>query len=196
VGAFIRASNKIYETDEGRPFWKLRPLQIAVTLVMVLLLAATALALVLTGPVVEAVAGPLGIGDTAVAAWKIAKWPALVLVVVTMISVLYYVAPNVKQTGFRWVTPGSVVALLLWVLASIGFAFYVANFGSYDETYGTLGGVITFLVWLWITNIAVLLGAELNAELERSRELEAGVPDAEREIQLAPREEPDEPKTK
>jgi len=196
VGAFMRASNKIYETDEGRPFWKLRPLQIAVTLVMVLLLAATALALVLTGPVVEAVAGPLGIGDTAVTAWTIAKWPVLVLVVVMMIAVLYYVAPNVRQAGFRWVTPGSVVALLLWALASVGFAFYVANFGSYDETYGTLGGVITFLVWLWITNIAVLLGAELNAELERSRELEAGVPDAEREIQLAPREEPDEPKTK
>ncbi len=196
VGAFMRASNKIYETDEGRPFWKLRPLQIAVTLVMVLLLAATALALVLTGPLVDAVAGPLGIGDTAVTVWTIAKWPVLVLVVVTMIALLYYVAPNVKQPGFRWVTPGSVVALLLWVLASIGFAFYVANFGSYEETYGTLGGVITFLVWLWITNIAVLLGAELNAELERTRELEAGVPDAEREIQLAPREEPDEPKTK
>jgi membrane protein len=196
VGAFMRAANKIYETREGRPFWKLRPLQIAVTLVMVVLLAAVALALVLTGPLVDAIAEPLGIGDAAVTAWTIAKWPGLVLVVVAMIAVLYYIAPNVKQPGFRWVTPGSAVALVLWVLASIGFAFYVANFGSYDETYGTLGGVITFLVWIWISNVAVLLGAELNAELERSRELGAGVPEAAREIQLAPREQPDPPKTK
>jgi membrane protein len=196
VGAFMRASNKIYETGEGRPFWKRRPLQLAVTLLMVLLLAATALALVLTGPLVDAVAGPLGIGDTAVTIWSIAKWPVLLVVVTVMLAVLYYVAPNVKQPGFRWVTPGSVLALVLWVLASIGFAFYVANFGSYDKTYGTLGGVITFLVWLWLTNVAVLLGAELNAELERSRELEAGVPHAEREIQLEPRDQPNEPKTK
>ena len=192
----MRAANKIYETGEGRPFWKLRPLQIAVTIVMVVLLAATALALVLTGPLVDAVAGPLGIGDAAVTAWTIAKWPVLMVVVVTMISVLYYVAPNVRHPGFRWVTPGSAVALILWVLVSIVFAFYVANFGTYDKTYGTLGGVITFLVWIWISNIAVLLGAELNAELERSRELVAGVPDAEQEIQLAPREQPDPPKTK
>jgi membrane protein len=196
VGAFIRASNKIYETGEGRPFWKLRPLQVAITLLMVLLLAATALALVLTGPLVDAVAGPLGIGDTAVTIWSIAKWPVLLGVVTLMLDVLYYAAPNVKQPGFRWVTPGGVLALVLWVVGSVGFAFYVANFGSYDKTYGTLGGVITFLVWVWLTNVAVLLGAELNAELERGRELKAGVPDAEREIQLEPRAEPDEPKTK
>ncbi len=196
VGAFMRASNKIYETEEGRPFWKLRPLQMAVTVAMVLLLAIVSLALVLTGPLVEAVAGPLGLDAAAVTAWSIAKWPVLVLVVIAMIAVLYYTSPNVKQLGFRWVTPGSVLALALWGLASAGFAFYVANFSSYDKTYGTLGGVITFLVWLWITNIAILLGAELNAELERSRELHAGVPDAEREIQLAPRAEPEQPKTK
>lgn len=196
VGAFMRASNKIYETGEGRPFWKLRPLQLAVTLVMVLLLAVTALALVLTGPLVDAVAGPLGIDDTAVTVWSIAKWPVLLVVVALMLAVLYYAAPNVKQRSFRWVTPGSLLALVLWMLASVGFAFYVANFGSYDKTYGTLGGVITFLVWIWLTNVAVLLGAELNAELERSRELEAGVPHAEREIQLEPRDEPNEPKTR
>jgi membrane protein len=196
VGAFMRASNKIYETEEGRPFWKLRPLQMGVTLGMVLLLAAVSIALVLTGPLVEAIAGPLGVGETAVTVWSIAKWPVLVAVVVVMIAVLYYTSPNVRHLGFRWVTPGSVLALVLWGIASVGFAFYVANFGSYDKTYGTLGGVITFLVWLWITNIAVLLGAQLNAELERSRELEAGVPQAEREIQLAPRAEPNEPKTK
>jgi membrane protein len=196
IGAFMRASNKIYETGEGRPFWKLRPLQIAVTLVMVLLVVIVLLALVLTGPIVDAVAAPLGISEVAVTAWTIAKWPVLALVVVTIISVLYYASPNVRQPGFRWVTPGSVLALLVWIIASIAFAFYVANFGSYDATYGALGGVITFLVWLWLTNIAVLLGAELNAELERTRELDAGVPDAEHEIQLAAREEPDEPKTK
>jgi membrane protein len=196
IGAFMRASNKIYEIDEGRPFWKLRPLQMAIALVMVILVALTLLALVLTGPLLDAVAGPLGIGDAAVTAFTYAKWPILLLVVLTMVALLYYVAPNVKQPGFRWVTPGSALALLLWIIASAGFAFYVANFGSYDKTYGTLGGVITFLVWVWITNVAILLGAELNAELERTRELEAGIPDAEREIQLAPREEPNQPKTK
>jgi membrane protein len=196
IGAFMRASNKIYEVGEGRPFWKLRPLQMAIALVMVILLALTLLALVVSGPLVDAVAGPLGIGDVGVTLYTYAKWPVLLAVVMAMVALLYYIAPNVKQPGIRWVTPGSLLALLLWILASAGFAFYVANFGSYDKTYGTLGGVITFLVWVWITNVAVLLGAELNAELERSRELEAGVPDADREIQLAPREEPDEPKTK
>jgi membrane protein len=196
IGAFMRAANKIYEIDEGRPFWKLRPMQMGIALLMVILLALSLLALVLSGPLVDAVAGPLGVGDAAVTAYTYAKWPVLLAVVMTMIALLYYVAPNVKQPGLRWITPGSILALLLWILASVAFAFYVANFGSYDKTYGTLGGVITFLVWVWITNVAVLLGAELNAELERSRELEAGVPDAEREIQLAPRDEPNEPKTK
>jgi membrane protein len=196
VGAFMRASNKIYETPEGRPFWKLRPLQILVTLIVLLLAVAVVLALILTGPVARAVAGPLGIGDAAVTAWQYAKWPVLVIAVLTMIAILYYAAPNVKHPGFRWITPGSVLALVLWALASVGFAVYVANFGSYDKTYGSLGGVVVLLVWLWITNNAILLGAEFNSELERSRELEAGLPDAEREIQLAPRDEPDEPKTK
>jgi membrane protein len=195
VGAFIRASNAIYETHEGRPFWKLRPLQMLITLTVVILLVLVSLALVLTGPIVEAIATPLGIGSTAVTIWGYAKWPMLLLFVITLFALLYYAAPNVKHPAFRWVTPGSVLALAVWILASIGFSFYVANFGSYDKTYGTLGGVVTFLIWLWITNIAVLLGAELNAELERSRELEAGVPGAEREIQLTPRDEPNEPKT-
>lgn len=195
VGAFIRASNAIYETREGRPFWKLRPLQMLITLTVVVLLVVVSLALVLTGPIVEAVATPLGIGPTAVTAWSYAKWPMLLLMVITMFAVLYYASPNVRHAGFRWITPGSVLALVVWIVASAAFAFYVANFGSYDKTYGTLGGVVTFLVWLWITNIAVLLGAELNAELERSRELEAGVPGAEREIQLTPRDKPGPPKT-
>ena len=190
VGAFMRAANVIYETPEGRPFWKLRPLQIFVTLVMLLLLAAVALALVLTGPVVDAVAGPLGVGSTAVSIWNIAKWPVLLAVVVTMFAVLFYAAPNVKLVGFRWVTPGAIFAIVLWLIASAAFAFYVANFGSYDKTYGTLGGVVCLLIWFWITNVALLLGMELNSERERTRELAAGVRGADRELQLDARSAP------
>jgi membrane protein len=190
VGAFMRAANVIYETPEGRPFWKLRPLQILVTLVMLLLLAAVALALVLTGPVVDAVAGPLGVGSTAVSIWNIAKWPVLLAVVVTMFAVLFYASPNVKLAGFRWVTPGALFAIVLWLIASAAFAFYVANFGSYDKTYGTLGGVVCLLVWFWITNVALLLGMELNSERERGRELAAGVRGADRELQLDARSAP------
>jgi membrane protein len=195
VGAFMRASNVIYETPEGRPFWKLRPLQLAVTLVMVVLMAILALALVLTGPVVEAVAGPIGLGDTAVSIWNIAKWPAMVAIFLFMVALLYYASPNVKLRGFKWVTPGSLVAIVVWALASAAFAFYVANFGSYDKTYGTLGGLVALLVWFWISNLAILFGHQLNAERERSLEIEEGRPRAEREIQLEPRSEPKEQKT-
>jgi membrane protein len=195
VGAFMRAANVIYETPEGRPFWKLRPLQILVTLVMLLLLAAVALALVLTGPVVDAVAGPLGVGSTAVSIWNIAKWPVLLGVVVTMFAVLFYAAPNVKLAGFRWVTPGALLAIVVWLVASAAFAFYVANFGSYDKTYGALGGVVCLLVWFWITNVALLLGMELNSERERRRELADGVRGADRELQLDARSAPKRQKT-
>ena len=195
VGAFMRASNVIYETPEGRPIWKLRPLQVLVTLVMLVLLVLVALALVLTGPIVTAVAGPLGIGSTAVKVWDIAKWPVLLLVVITMLAVLFYASPNVKLAGFRWVTPGALFAVVLWLIASAAFAFYVANFSSYDKTYGTLGGLVVFLVWMWLTNTALLLGMELNAERERSRELTAGMPGAERELQLDARSTPKRQKT-
>jgi membrane protein len=195
VGAFMRAANIVYETPEGRPFWKLRPLQILVTLVMLVMLALVAVALVLTGPIVTAVAGPLGIGSTAVSIWNIAKWPVLLIVMVTMFAVLFYAAPNVKVVGFKWVTPGALLAIVVWLLASAAFAFYAANFGSYDKTYGTLGGLVCLLVWLWITNVALLLGMELNSERERSRELAAGVPGADRELQLDARSKPNRPKT-
>ena len=195
VGAFMRASNIIYETQEGRPFWKLRPLQLGVTLAMIVLLAFLALALVLTGPVVEAVAGPIGLGDTAVTVWNVAKWPAMVAIFLLMVAVLYYASPNAKLRGFRWVTPGSVVAIVVWAIASAAFAIYVANFGAYDKTYGTLGGLVALLVWFWISNLAILFGHQLNAERERSLEIEEGRPRAEREIQLEPRSEPKEPKT-
>jgi membrane protein len=190
IGAFMRASNIIYETPEGRPFWKLRPLQLLVTLVMIILVTLLAVSLVLTGPVVEAVAGPLGIGSTAVDIWGIAKWPVMALVFLLMIALLYYASPNVKLRGFKWVTPGSLVAIVVWVVASALFAFYVSNFSSYDKTYGTLGGLIALLVWFWISNLAILFGHQLNAERERSLELAEGRPRAEREIQLEPRDEP------
>jgi len=195
VGAFMRASNIIYETPEGRPFWKLRPLQLAITLAMIVLVAILALALVLTGPVVDAVAGPIGLGDTAVSIWNIAKWPAMVAIFLLMVGVLYYASPNVRVRGFKWVTPGSLVAIVVWAIASAAFAVYVANFGSYDKTYGTLGGLVALLVWFWISNLAILFGHQLNAERERSLEIEEGRPRAEREIQLEPRSEPKEQKT-
>ncbi|MEJ7817276.1 MAG: YihY/virulence factor BrkB family protein [Thermoleophilaceae bacterium] len=192
VGAFIRAANVIYEVEEGRPFWRLRPLQLGVTLIMLMAVALVFLALVLSGPLAESVGEAIGLSDVAVTVYGLAKWPILAALVLTMLGLLYYIAPNARITGIRWITPGSVLALVLWVLASAAFALFVANFGSYDKTYGTLGGVVTFLVWLWLTNIAVLLGAELNAELERSRELEAGVPGAEESLQLPHREAPDD----
>ncbi len=190
VGAFIRASNIIWETPEGRGFFKLRPLQIGVTLAMILLLVVVALGLILTGPLVDAVGSAIGIGDTALTIWDIAKWPFLLAMVILMFGVLYYAAPNVKLPGFRWITLGSGVAVVVWLIASAAFAFYVANFGSYDKTYGTLGGIVALLVWFWITNLALLFGMQLNAERERDREIEGGVPRAEREIQLEPRDEP------
>jgi membrane protein len=174
VGAFSRASNAIYEVGEGRPFWKLRPQQVLITLVMVVLLAASAIAVVVTGGLAHQVGNLLGVGSTAVTVWDIAKWPVLVILVSIMVAILYWASPNVKQPGFRWISPGSVVAVAVWIVASALFAFYVANFGSYNKTYGSLGGVIIFLVWLWISNVAILLGAEFDAEMARERELEAG----------------------
>jgi membrane protein len=195
VGAFMRASNVIYETPEGRPIWRLRPLQMVITLVMVILVALLAVALIMTGPIVDAVAEPLGVSSTATTIWDIAKWPVMVAIVITIIAVLYYSTPNVKLRGFKWVTPGSILALVVWLIASAGFAFYVANFGSYDKTYGALGGVVVMLMWLWITNLALLFGQELNAERERGLELGERTPRADREIQLEPRSEPKQQRT-
>lgn len=190
VGAFMRSSNVIYEVEEGRGFIKLRPLQLVVTLVLVLLLAVVLLALALTGPIAGKVGSAIGAASAAVTAWNIAKWPVLLLVVIAMIAVLYYAAPNAKLGGFKKVLPGTALAVIVWLVASAGFAFFVANFGSYNKTYGALGGVIVFLVWLWLTNLAILFGAELNAELERSRQLDRGEPGAERELQVEERSRP------
>ncbi len=195
VAAFARASNVIFETPEGRPFWKLKPQQMLVTLVILLLLVSVALALVLSGPVVSAVASPLGISGGAVSIWNVAKWPVMLMFVIAMFTILYYASPNVKMRGLRWVAPGAAFALAVWLVASVAFAFYVANFGSYNKTYGTLGGAVAFLVWMWLTNAALLLGAQLNAERERNAELEEGTPRAERELQMEPRSEPKKQRT-
>jgi membrane protein len=187
VAAFMRASNAIYDVGEGRPIWKTVPTRVLTTLVLLVMLAAVTIAVTLTGGLAQQVGKLVGIGDAAVTAWDIAKWPVILAVVITMFAILYWAAPNVKHPRFRWISPGGVVGVLLWILASAAFAFYVANFASYNKTYGALGGVIVFLVWLWISNIAILLGAEFNAELERGRQIEAGHP-ADREPFLEPRD--------
>jgi membrane protein len=187
IGAITRALNTVYEVEEGRPFWKLRPLQIAITLAGVLIVSLVLVAVVVSGPIAKAVGTALGVGDTAVTVWGIVKWPVILLVLMGMVACLYWIAPNVRQPRFRWVSPGGVVAVLAWVLASAGFGLYVSNFGSYGKTYGALGSVITFLVWMWISNLALLFGAELDSELERERELKLGLP-AEQELRLRPRQ--------
>jgi len=187
VSAFMRASNAIYDVEEGRPIWKSVPTRLGTTLVLLLLLAITSVGVVLTGGLAEQVGKVVGLDKTFVDVWDIAKWPVLLAIVSLMFAILYYAAPNVKHPKFRWVSPGGVVAVVLWILASAAFAFYVANFSSYNETYGAIGGVIVFLTWLWVTNIAVLFGAELNAELERGRQIEGGM-DENREPFLEPRD--------
>jgi membrane protein len=187
VNSFGRALNRIYEIDEGRPIWKLRPMMLLVTAILLVMAAGTTLALVVSGPVAETIGSAVGLSDLAVTVWSIAKWPVLLVVVIVMVALLYHFTPNVRQPNFRWLSIGAVVAILTWVLASVAFGFYVANFGSYNKTYGSLGGVIVFLLWLWITNLALLFGAELDAETERGRELQAGI-EAEETIQLPPRD--------
>ena len=167
IGAFIRSANAVYDLPEGRPVWKLLPVRVGVTVVLLVLAVISALIVVFTGVPAREAGAALGIGDTALTAWSIAKWPVLIVLVTIMIAILYRAAPNVRGQSFKWITPGSLLALLIWLIASAGFAFYAANFGSYNKTYGTLAGVIVFLVWLWISNIAILLGLEFDAETAR-----------------------------
>jgi membrane protein len=190
VGAFTRAANVVYETPEGRKIWKLKPLQLLVTLIGILFAAVIVAMLVLSGPVVEAIGSAIGLGDTALTVWNVAKWPVMLVVLALMIAVLYYSTPNVRLRGFKWVSPGAGVAILVAVVASAAFAFYVANFGSYNKTYGALAGVVIFLIWFWLINVALLFGIELDAEIERTTELKEGVPEAHKEIQLDARAEP------
>ncbi|MFF7300527.1 YhjD/YihY/BrkB family envelope integrity protein [Streptomyces sp. NPDC008265] len=179
VAAFIRTSNAVYDMPEGRPVWKVLPLRLALTITLMILAVLSALIVVFTGSLARQAGAALGVGDTAMTVWSVAKWPVLVLLVTIMIAILYWAAPNAKGRGFKWITPGSFLALLIWMAASAGFAFYVANFGSYNKTYGTLAGVIVFLIWLWITNLAILLGLEFDAELVRQRAIAGGHPEDE-----------------
>jgi membrane protein len=188
VGAFMRASNDIWDVEEGRPVWKTIPLRVGVTGLLLVLLSISAMAVVLTGPLAQRVGDLVGLGSAAVTVWDIAKWPVLILVVAFMIALLYYAAPNVKHPKFQWVSPGSLIAVVLWIVASALFAFYVANFSSYNKTYGALGGVIVFLTWLWITNNVILLGAEINAEIERGRQIQGGMRPEDKEPFLEPRD--------
>jgi membrane protein len=188
VAAFMRASNAIYDIDEGRPIWKTLPVRVSLTLVLLTLLAISTIAVVLTGGLAEKVGDLAGIGSTAVSVWNIAKWPVLLVVVSFMFALLYWAAPNVKHPGFRWISPGGVLAVVGWLIASGAFALYVSNFGSYNKTYGALGGVVVFLVWLWISNIMILLGAEFNAELERERAIENGMRPPDKEPFVEPRD--------
>jgi membrane protein len=187
VAAFMRASNAIYDVEEGRPIWKSLPTRVGTTLILLILLAITAVGVVLSGGLAQQVGKVIGVDKGIVDVWNIAKWPVLLLIVSLMFAILYYAAPNVKHPKFAWVSPGGVVAVIIWIVASVAFAFYVSKFGSYNKTYGALGGVIIFLTWLWISNIAVLFGAELNAELERGRQIEGGL-DPKREPFLEPRD--------
>ena len=189
IGAFMDAANSVWDVPEGRPVWKKIPLRLGVTILLLLLLTSRAMAVVFSGPLADTAGDLIGLGSAFVSVWDIAKWPVLLLIVSFMISLLYWAGPNAKQPGFPWVTVGGITAVILWVAASALFALYVSNFGSYNKTYGSLGGVIVFLTWLWITNIVVLLGAELNAELQRTRQIAGGHP-ADREPYLPLRDEP------
>jgi membrane protein len=187
VGAFSRAMNRIYEIEEGRPFWKLRPMQLLVTVITVILVTSALVLLVVTGPVTDAIGSALGLAETVTTIWDIVKWPVLAFVVVMIVAILYYATPNAKQPKFRWVSLGALLAIIVLAIATTAFALYVTNFSNYDRTYGSLAGIIVFLLWLWIANLALLFGAEFDAELERGRQLQAGIA-AEEDIQLPARD--------
>ncbi|PYE11119.1 membrane protein [Williamsia limnetica] len=187
VGAFGRALNRMYEIDEGRPIWKLRPIMLLVTLIALIMAAAVALMLAVSGPIARSLGDAIGLGSTALTVWNIARWPVVLIFVVLIVAILYWATPNIRQPKFRWISTGAVLAIVVWIVASVLFALYVANFASYNKTYGALAGVIVFLLWLWITNLSLLFGAEFDSELERGRQLQAGIP-AEQHLQLPPRD--------
>ena len=187
VGAFARAMNRIYEIEEGRPFWKLRPVQLGVTIVCIILVMIALVIVIVSGPVTSAVGNALGLGETVQLVWSIVKWPILAFAAVLIIAILYYATPNAKQPKFRWISMGALVALITLLVASFLFGLYVTNFSNYNRTYGSLASIVVFLLWLWIANLALLFGAEFDAELERARQLQAGIA-AEEAIQLPPRD--------
>ncbi|WP_235947095.1 YihY/virulence factor BrkB family protein [Nocardia terrae] len=190
LGAFIRAANSIYRTPEGRPIWKTLPLRVGLTALMVGIIAVCAIGITFTGSLAGRAGRWLGWGSGAVTTWEIGKWPVLIVLVALVIALLYWAAPNARQYGFRWLTPGSALAVLIWIAASAGFTLYVGFFGSYNKVYGSLAGAVVFLVWLWLTNLAILLGAQFDAELARARRIEQGRPEDAEPI-LPPRERSD-----
>ena len=187
VSAFGRAMNRIYEVDEGRPYWKRKPTQLAVTVLLILLVLLIAIIVAVSGPLLRTIGGALGIGNTAVLVWDTARWPVLFVAVVAIVTMLYATTSNIRQPRFRWLSPGATLAIVLLGAASVGFMFYIANFATYNQTFGTLAGVIIFFIWIFLVNLALLLGAEFNTELERGRELQAGI-QAEVQLQLPPRD--------
>lgn len=188
VGAFARAMNRAWQAEEGRPFWRLRPYLLGLTVVLVVASALVVTGAAISGGLARRTGRAIGLGDEAVLAWNIAKWPVMLVIVALMVALLYWATPNVRQPRFRWLSPGAGLAILVWIVASAGFGIYVASFGSYNATYGALGGVIVLLVWLWLTNVALLVGAHLDVELERERELRSGLAAARERIQLPARE--------
>nr|WP_269569942.1 YihY/virulence factor BrkB family protein [Leucobacter salsicius] len=187
VGAFSRAMNRIYGVEEGRPFWKLRPMQLGVTITVVIAVAISALVLVLSGPMVAALGDVINASQAVQTAWSVLKWPLLAFVVIGLVALLYYATPNAQQPKFRWISPGALLAIIILGVATVGFGFYVTHFSNHDRTYGSLAGVVIFLLWLWIANLALLFGAEFDSELARGRQLQGGVP-AEKDLHVAPRD--------
>lgn len=187
VGAFGRAINRIYDVVEGRPFYKLKPVMLLITLILLVATAVMAVLLVVSGPVAQSIGQAVGLGETGITVWNIAKWPVLAIFAIMLVAVLYYGTPNVKQPKFHWISLGSAIALIVLALATLGFFFYVSNFSNYNKTYGAIGGVIVLLLWIWIANLSLLFGAVFDAEMERGRELQAGI-EAERSLQLPPRD--------
>jgi membrane protein len=184
MGTFSWASNVIWEARRGRSWYRQWPLNFAVTIIAVVAVTGVISALVLTGPVARSVGDELGIGSTTLKIWTIAKWPGVVVVVTLMISVLYYIAPNVKPPRWHWLTPGASFAILAWAITTALLGVYIAHFSDYDKTYGTLGAIVSFLIWVWLTNITMLLGIELDSEIERERQLAADPSDPGARIKL------------
>ncbi|HNO40733.1 MAG TPA: YihY/virulence factor BrkB family protein, partial [Marmoricola sp.] len=175
TNAFRRMMNRIYDVQEGRPIWKLRPMMLLVTLASLTLVTVSLLLMIITGPIAEAIGKTLGLGHRAALLWDLLKIPALLLIVVVVVALLYQTTPNIKLARFRVISAGSVAAIVAIVIASAGLAFYVRNIASYNLVYGSLAGVIVFLLWTWVINMSLLFGAELDAELERGRQLHDGL---------------------
>ena len=174
IGAFMEAANSIYDVPEGRPVWKKVPIRLGITIASGLVVLVTVLAVVFTGALARRTGGLIGLEAATVRTWDIVKWPVIALLISLLFALLYWAAPNAKQGGFTWISPGSALAVLVWIATSAGFALYVTNFSSYNKTYGSLATVIIFLIWLWISNLAVLFGAEFDAELQRGRAIQSG----------------------